>query len=303
MSQTQQPQPISTLTYHIDNQPYSINTICHPQSQLNLLRNQQAAPKAINIYASGASIEQVDFSIQHCQTPAIFVNGSITLTEQYSFSQIYAYVITDARFVQNGLDILQQYYQGQPLYLTQPVLEALITHLPSLVTQYHTHICVIFAVDRPLIPTTSTKPDGLWQQLCQKWHKKRNKITLNSEQIRNSCAFVIESQHTPVLGVSLDIRQGFVEAGTVAYVACQLAFSMGATAIHIFGVDLLNHNQPRFYESPQKNAPCKLDKAIYNRIAPSFTLLARTYAQHQVSVYNHSPISKDLLTSLIYAND
>ncbi|WP_227430614.1 hypothetical protein [Psychrobacter sp. I-STPA6b] len=295
--QTQQPQPITTLTYHIDNQPYSIKTICHPQSQLSLLQSQQPTPEAINIYASGASIEQVDFSIQRCQTPAIFVNGSITLTEKHSFSQIYAYVITDARFVQNGLDVLRQHYQGQPLYLTQPVLEALITHLPNLVTQYHTRICVIFAVDRPLLPP----PDSLWQKLCSKWLEKRKRIAL--EQIQNSFAFVIESQHTPVLGVSLDIRHGFVEAGTVAYVACQLAFSMGSTAIHIFGVDLLNHNQPRFYESPQKNAPCKLDKAIYNRIAPSFALLATTYAQHQVSIYNHSPISKDLLTGLIYADD
>ena len=94
------------------------------------------------------------------------------------------------------------------------------------------------------------------------------------------------------------MSHGFVEAGTVAYVAAQLAYAREAAAIHLYGIDLLNSNQPRFYENKHNSAPSKLDKAISDRIVPSFNLMGQVYREHGVSVINHSPISKDLFSEL-----
>ena len=52
--------------------------------------------------------------------------------------------------------------------------------------------------------------------------------------------------------LSLNICKGFVEAGTVTYIATQLAKGFGARRIYLYGMDLINSNQPRFYEN-QKN--------------------------------------------------
>ncbi len=112
-------------------------------------------------------------------------------------------------------------------------------------------------------------------------------------------SFVIDESHKPeAIGVSIDVTDGFVEAGTVAYIAAQLAFSRQAGAIHLYGIDLLNSHKPRFYENDNNHAPSKLDKAIRDRIVPSFNLLGRVYKQQGTTVYNHSPISKKLFIDL-----
>ena len=107
--------------------------------------------------------------------------------------------------------------------------------------------------------------------------------------------FVIDGSHKPMaIGVSLNITCGFVEAGTVAYVATQLAFSRHASVINLYGIDLLNSHQPRFYENDDNSAPSKLAQTMTDRIVPSFNLLVNVYKQHGVVVINHSPISKAL---------
>ena len=105
------------------------------------------------------------------------------------------------------------------------------------------------------------------------------------------------------IGVSWDIRYGFVEGGTVALVALQLAYSLGFQMIHLYGIDLINSQQPRFYENQDNAAPTKLDKAITHRIVPSFDWVAHNYQQKGVQIYNHSPISKDLFTFIPYRAD
>ena len=109
---------------------------------------------------------------------------------------------------------------------------------------------------------------------------------------------MIERHGETVIGVSLDIRHGFVEAGTVAFVATQLAYHLRFSEIHLYGIDLINAHEPRFYENVQNSAPSKLTPAIYNRIVPSFDLLASVYQQQGVMVYNHSSVSKDLFKNL-----
>ena len=80
--------------------------------------------------------------------------------------------------------------------------------------------------------------------------------------------------------------------------ATQLAFSRHAATIHLYGIDLLNSEQPRFYENKNNSAPSMLSKVMSERIVPSFNLLSRTYKSHGVSVINHSPVSKTLFDDL-----
>jgi Kdo-III transferase WaaZ len=275
---------------NVSNQFVSIE-IFDASEPTQILRNQ-----AVNIIASGPSVTSLAIS-DICQEPTIFVNGSISLTAKDNFSHIVGYVISDARFVSHQPDIIQEHYSGQPLYATLAVFEAIATFLPDLILTYHHAMRLIYPVDRPL--SVRSKKPWLHRLFFARQLLNKKKLLTDFEAYSN---FVVDSSYQPQpIGVSLDITYGFVEAGTVAYVATQLAFSRQASTIHLYGIDLINNHQPRFYEDKNNTAPCKLDKAITNRIVPSFDLLATVYKEHGVLVYNHSSISKSLFQNLIYA--
>ena len=276
-----------TVEFKIGNQTIAINAFDAQEAQQNLYQ------QAVNIIASGPSITDLEF-INLVDAATIFVNGSINLTAHHSFTNIVGYVISDARFIKHQPNILKEYYKGQPLYATLAVLEALAVIHPNVISNYHNAIRIIYPVDRPW----GVKSNKLWFSKLSFRKKLLNKKKPLSH-FANYPNFIIDTNHKPdAIGVSLDATQGFVEAGTVAYVAAQLAFSRGASAIHLYGIDLLNSNQPRFYENENNSAPSKLDKAISDRIVPSFNLLAKTYKEHGVTVINHSPVSKDLFDKL-----
>ena len=244
--------------------------------------------KSVNILASGSSIHSANLN-KISQQPCIFVNGSIELMETYDFQQPVAYVITDPRFIRHNLAILQNRYHGQcPLYITQTVLEKLADTDRNLIKKYVQHLRLIYSVERPI-----RQPS---KHFLAKFFRKNNKRLLMD--FANHPQFVIEGHGDTTIGVSLDISHGFVEAGTVAFVATQLAYRLGFSEIHLYGIDLINAHEPRFYENSQNSAPSKLAPAIYNRIVPSFDLLASVYQQQGVMVYNHSPVSKDLFKNL-----
>ncbi|WP_201511924.1 hypothetical protein [Psychrobacter alimentarius] len=273
--------------FNIDNKTITVYAFDASKPTQNL-HNQ-----TVNIIASGPSIADLAFA-KLLDMPTIFVNGSISLTEQYDFTNIVGYVISDARFISHQPEILQKYYTGQPLYATLAVFEAMkITH-PALLLMYHQVMRVLHPVDRPL--ATKSKPSFFSKQgFKEKLLNKKKSLT----EFKTHPNFVIDDAHKPKsIGVSLDITYGFVEGGTVAYIAAQLAFSRQAGAIHLYGIDLLNSDQPRFYESTDNSAPSKLSKAITERIVPSFNLLGRVYKHQGIPVTNFSPVSKTLFDSL-----
>lgn len=273
----------ATAGFNIDNELIIINAFNANEPA------QSLHGKDVNIIASGPSIQQLPLS-ELLDTPTIFVNGSISLIGQHQFTDIAGYVISDARFINHQPEILQQYYKGQPLYATLAVFEAMATTHPDIMQKYHHAMRVLYPVDRP-------------------WGVKSNKLSFNKLIFKkkllnkkmplsyfiNNPNFIIDSDHKAAdIGVSLNITHGFVEAGTVAYVAAQLAFSRQAASIHLYGIDLLNSKQPRFYENKNNSAPSMLSKVMNERIIPSFNLLGRIYQSHGVPVINHSPISKSL---------
>ena len=257
--------------------------------------SQSLDGQVINILASGPSITSVDFSHSKLSQPTIFVNGSLSLISQHSFCCIVGYVISDDRFIKHNTKIIENIYSGQPLFITKPVVDALADRLPELIEKYHDSISIIYPVDRPS-PTTTNNPSLLKAlPLLSKLANKK----LSLYNFRDHPDFVIDTSSYPKpIGVSLNIEKGFVEAGTVAFVAAQLAYTLGAKQINLYGVDLINSNQPRFYESTEDAAPCKLDKAIYNRIVPSFNLMKQVYAEHGVQVINKSNVSKELFKNI-----
>ncbi|WP_440465224.1 hypothetical protein [Psychrobacter sp. ASPA161_6] len=277
----------ATAGFNIDNELIVIDAFNANEPEQSLHK------KNVNIIASGPSIQQLPLS-ELLDTPTIFVNGSISLTEKYCFTDIVGYVISDARFIHHQPEILQQYYTGQPLYATLAVFEAMATALPNIMRTYHHVMRVLYPVDRPW----GVKSNKLsFSKLIFKKKLLNRKMPLS--YFINHPDFIIDGSYKAVnIGVSLNITHGFVEAGTVAYVATQLAFSRHAATIHLYGIDLLNSEQPRFYENKNNSAPSMLSKVMSERIVPSFNLLSRTYKSHGVSVINHSPVSKTLFDDL-----
>ena len=273
----------ATAGFNIDNELIIINAFNANEPA------QSLHGKDVNIIASGPSIQQLPLS-ELLDTPTIFVNGSISLIGQHQFTDIVGYVISDARFINHQPEILRQYYTGQPLYATLAVFEAMATTHPDIMQTYHHAMRVLYPVDRPW----GVKSNKLsFNKLIFKKKLLNKKIPLS--YFINNPNFIIDSDHKAAdIGVSLNITHGFVEAGTVAYVAAQLAFSRQAASIHLYGIDLLNSKQPRFYENKNNSAPSMLSKVMNERIIPSFNLLGRIYQSHGVPVVNHSPISKSL---------
>lgn len=275
------------VEFSIDNQLITIRAFDNNEAE------QSLGKKIVNIIASGPSIADLTFTeLRHA--PTIFVNGSISLTEQYYFTDIVGYVISDANFINHNPEILRKHYSGQPLYATLAVFEALAATQPDIIRTYYDAMRVLYPVDRPW----GVKAN---QFLFRKLTFKRTILNKNKALAYFSTDpnFVIDGSHKPMaIGVSLNITCGFVEAGTVAYVATQLAFSRHASIINLYGIDLLNSHQPRFYESDHNSMPSKLAQVMTDRIVPSFNLLIHVYKQHGVAVINHSPISKALFNGL-----
>ena len=277
----------ATAGFNIDNELIIINAFNANEAEQSLLG------KDVNIIASGPSVQQLALS-ELLDTPTIFVNGSLSLTGRHQFTHVVGYVISDARFVNHQPEILRQYYTGQPLYATLAVFEAMATTHPDIMRTYHHAMRVLYPVDRPW----GVKSNKLsFNKLIFKKKRLNKKMPLS--YFINHPNFVIDSSDSSTeIGVSLNVTHGFVEAGTVAYVATQLAFSRHAAAIHLYGIDLLNSDQPRFYENNHNRAPSTLNKVMNERIVPSFNLLSRSYKAHGVAVINHSPVSKSLFDDL-----
>ena len=143
------------------------------------------------------------------------------------------------------------------------------TTCPSLLLKHHASMRVIFAIDKPIVSKVKSK------NFLRKLQQKINKPSLTD--LRDDPTVVIDAtQKTDPIGVSLDMTQGFVEAGTVAYVTAQLTYakiSQDNTPqfIHLYGVDLLNTDQPFDFMKAE------MPKPHANWIKPSKIALCRRF--------------------------
>lgn len=94
------------------------------------------------------------------------------------------------------------------------------------------------------------------------------------------------------LGFSKNLKRGFFDARTVAYLALQLAYHLGFNRVFLVGVDL-DPAVGRFYEVPGRFvSPCVLDEHFHTRILPSFEILSKQVVNEDFQVYNLSDVSK-----------
>lgn len=87
---------------------------------------------------------------------------------------------------------------------------------------------------------------------------------------------------------------GVFHTGTVMSAAIQLAIYSGFSEIYLFGFDISNAGQPRFYESKDDKVRCGLLHDYENHIEPFIRLVA-DYCElrhNEIKIYNCSPISR-----------
>ncbi|WP_338585756.1 lipopolysaccharide biosynthesis protein [Pseudomonas sp. MAG733B] len=221
-------------------------------------RNSQKG--SVLIIASGASAK--DFPLhKYADVPMITMNGAISKFIGTGISPFF-YVCTDQGFSEQ-----------------QPELFTRAMHLSERVALWENHIW-----------HTSFKPQGdlyfLRRAPRLSW---RDLFRTDKELVRNR---KIGNGRNKTLGFSKNLKRGFFDARTVAYLAIQLAYHLGFTKVFLVGVDL-DPSVSRFYETPGTFiSPCVLDDHFQTRILPSFAILAKSVVNADFRVYNVSHTSK-----------
>ncbi|VVO04280.1 lipopolysaccharide biosynthesis protein [Pseudomonas fluorescens] len=222
-------------------------------------RNIQTGP--VFIIASGASAK--DFPLEkYADVPMITMNGAISMFIEPGIKPFF-YASTDDAFCRQ-----QPYLFAQAMRLSRRLAlwedliryEALapegelylLTHAPKLSWSE-----VIFGLDKELV--------------------RRRKLGTG----RNRS-----------LGFSKNLKRGFFDARTVAYLALQIAYHVGFTKVFLVGVDL-DQSAGRFYEQPGTDvSPCNLDDHFHTRILPSFEIMSQYVMDDDFRVYNLSEVSR-----------
>lgn len=94
------------------------------------------------------------------------------------------------------------------------------------------------------------------------------------------------------IGFSKNLKRGFFDARTVAYLALQIAYHCGFKTAVMVGVDL-NQSARRFYETAGcKRSPCGLDQHFHTRILPSFSVVSEKVVGERFQVFNLSDASR-----------
>ncbi|VVP88147.1 hypothetical protein PS918_02956 [Pseudomonas fluorescens] len=225
---------------------------------LDQCRNTQKGP--VFIIASGASTR--DFPLrQYAGIPMITMNGAISKFIGTGVKPFF-YVCTD-----------QGFSELQPELFTQAML------LSERVALWEHHVWHTTVPPEGELYLLARAPKLSWRDLL--WPDK--------ELVRNR---KLGSGRNKTMGFSKNLKRGFFEARTVAYVALQLAYHLGFTQVFLVGVDL-DQSVSRFYEEQgSRVSPCVLDEHFNTRILPSFEILAKHVMNPDFQVYNLSAISK-----------
>lgn len=232
---------------------------------LSALRGSHPHPLAI--IATGPSVNALDHK-KLAQFSALGVNGAYCLRDKIKFDY---YVIVDRDFVKKRQEIVRRIVQDRDLllFITPYCLHDIFCMMGSEVVKCRLAIIedVRHKVFQPLVPPVSYAAQT--QQLSG--------LRLDPDN--------------PTIGFSRDIRQGVIDAGTVAYWALQIACYLGAQPLMLAGVDMNNFSAPRFYENEGDVMPSLLASDFLSLIKPSFLHASRIMKEDNIVVYNLSPES------------
>ena len=212
------------------------------------------------IVASGASTK--DFPLEkYADVPMITMNGAISKFTGTGIKPFF-YVCTD---------------QGFPLQ--QPGLFSHAMGISERVALWEDHVWGKQAEPQGELYLLGRAPKQSWSDLFR----------ADPELVRSR---KLGTGRTRTLGFSKNLKRGFFDARTVAYLALQLAYHVGFTKVFLVGVDL-NQSISRFYEEPGDMAsPCRLDQHFDTRILPSFEILSKYVMNKDFQVYNLSDCSR-----------
>ncbi len=225
----------------------------------DLLR--KAAHETIHIVGSGPSIAGVDFS-RVALHEAILLNGAINLIGTRIGAPL-AVAIEDERFVWRHFPLMREKIgAGTICLLSVGVVRA---------------IC---ETDRGWL---ADKRVILVDDVRKPYRLRRR----SDDDLRHLNFAVLADDGA---GFSRDTSRGVFQGGSVAVSALQFAVFCRPAIIGLFGIDISNAGEPRFYEKAGDTAGSGIAGAA-GRIVAHFALARRVCAEDKIEILNFSPVS------------
>lgn len=234
-----------------------------------ILREQ--AGTSIIIVGSGPSVNDNDLTTMENKS-GILLNGAIGLIGQAVVEPL-AVAIEDERFVWRHFALMRE--QVSPdivLLLSTEVIRAICEIEPA------------FLKGRKII---------LIDNICKPYRKVRQSF----EKLSALPFVVLDAQRET--GLSLDPDRGVFQGGSVAVSALQFAIFCEPREIGLLGIDIVNADQPRFYEQAGHVAGSGVVRAK-NRIVAHFRLAKDVCTPRGIAIRNHSAVSALIAEGFAY---
>jgi len=222
---------------------------------------RQASHGTVHIVGSGPSIAGIDFSGLRPQE-AILLNGAISLVGARIASPL-AIAIEDERFVWRHFALMRDKIAAGSLCLFS--------------------VGVIRAICESDRTWLADKRVVLIDDLRKPYrHRRRSDADVQAM----GCAVLAPDG----VGFSRDPAEGVFQGGSVAVSALQFAAFCRPKMIGLFGIDIANAGEPRFYEKAGDTAGSGIAGAAA-RIVSHFALARAVCAEDGIEILNFSPVS------------
>ena len=214
------------------------------------------------LVATGPSVKNIDHKFfNNPEYDFIGVNGAISL----DYIHFKYYVIIDHNFTGNRFDLVMKVLQSDcTLFTTPRCLDVILRRI---------HPNTIKCSIRVIETISQDKTIDLFMG-------KQTPVDLSQSYFHLYGQF----------GFSTNIFNAVFDYFTVAYVALQVAYSIGFKEIFIAGLDMNNFAQPRFYEDKENKQPTMLDQYL-DLTLPAFDAASEFFKENHIDVYNLSPNS------------
>jgi hypothetical protein len=226
----------------------------------------RAGSAELYVVGSGPSIVQNELSMLPPKT-AILLNGAISLWGN-EIATPFAIAIEDERFIWRHFDLLKtkagaEAKRDVPCLFSVEVLRAICEIDPD------------FLAGRPVV---------LIDDIRKPYDLRRRRF-----DVIQSFDFIRRDADSNA-GLSFDPDRGVFRGGSVAVSALQFALYCAPKTIGLFGIDISNAHQPRFYETRGKSAASGIALAEA-RIVAHFVLAREVATERGIELVNYSSVS------------
>lgn len=223
---------------------------------------RERAGPSILIVGSGPSMNDSDLATMEKRS-AILLNGAIGLIGQ-AIAEPLAVAIEDERFIWRHFALVRAHVAPETiLLLSTEVIRAICEIEPA------------FLGGRQII-------------LIDNIRKPYRQVLQSLDRLSVLPFVVLDGEREA--GVSLDPDKGVFQGGSVAISALQFAMFCEPREIGLLGIDIVNADQPRFYERAGQVAGSGIVRAR-NRIVAHFRLAKDVCARRGITIRNHSAVS------------